>query len=240
MKQAHDNWATFYDFVYEKTFGSFYYDLTAETLILINDILPNGSIIDFGAGTGRLSFPLLKEGYSVVAVEKSKGMVEEFKRKRDHLNLDLEIHHCSISDYKSIKADLALAMFTVLNYSITEEELSANIENICKHLNLNGYFLFDIPSLELLDEEYLTNVQSEHFNRIVELININDDIYTYKEASNGIFKNEKFNYKDEFSIRYWSLYVLDNLLKDHELYDTQKDFSYFNSTGSTYKLYQKR
>lgn len=58
MKQPHDNWGTYYDFVYEQTFGSFYNNLTTETLNVINQILPKGTILDFGAGTGRLSFPL--------------------------------------------------------------------------------------------------------------------------------------------------------------------------------------
>lgn len=241
MKEAHDNWAHFYDFVYEKTFGSFYQELTIETLFLIQDIMPNGSIIDFGAGTGRLSFPLLKKGYSLVAVEKSKGMVDEMKQKSIYFNLNLEIYNCKILDYYSRKADLALAIFTVLSYSITEEELAANIQNISNHLKPNGYFLFDLPNLALLTEQNLTNIQSEHFNRIVELVNVNDsDIYIYKETCNGIFNNKKFEYYDEFSIRYWSMDNLDNLLRKNGLYDTQKNFSYLDSTGSTYKLYQKR
>lgn len=241
MKQAHDNWAHFYDFVYENTFGSFYHELTAETLIMIQNILPSASIIDFGAGTGRLSFPLLEKGYSVVAVEKSKAMVDEMKRKNIQFNLNLEIHNSTISDYYSRKADLALAIFTVLSYSITEEELAANIQNISNHLKPNGYFLFDLPNLALLTEQNLTNIQSEHFNRIVELVNVNDsDIYIYKETCNGIFNNKKFEYYDEFSIRYWSMDNLDNLLRKNGLYDTQKNFSYLDSTGSTYKLYQKR
>jgi len=54
MEQPHDNWATYYDFVYEKTFGSLYSNLTFETLKAINQILVNGTILDLGAGTGRL------------------------------------------------------------------------------------------------------------------------------------------------------------------------------------------
>lgn len=241
MKEAHDNWAHFYDFVYEKTFGSFYQELTIETLFLIQDIMPNGSIIDFGAGTGRLSFPLLKKGYSLVAVEKSKGMVDEMKQKSIYFNLNLEIYNCKILDYHYRNADLALAIFTVLSYSITEEELEANILNICKHINSNGYFLFDLPSFDLLTEPRLTNIKSEHFNRIVDLINVKDsDIFIYKEKCSGLFKNKKFEYQDEFSIRYWSMDVLDNLLKKNGLYDTQRDFPDFDSTGSIYRLYQKR
>ncbi|GEM_PF-2759551 len=49
MKQPHDNWETYCVFVYEQTFGHFYSSLTIEALNLINQILPLGTILDFGA-----------------------------------------------------------------------------------------------------------------------------------------------------------------------------------------------
>ena len=145
IKQPHDNWATFYDFVYEKTFGDFYNNLTVQTLKAIKDILPNGKIIDYGAGTGRLTIPLKTDGYNTIAVEKSLGMVEELKNKCKVLNLDLPIHNCTISEYNSANADMALALFTVLSYSINEDQLTSSINNICKHLSPNAFFFFDLP-----------------------------------------------------------------------------------------------
>ena len=169
MKQPHDNWATYYDFVYEQTFGSLYNNLTTETINTINEILPNGTIIDFGAGTGRLSFPLIEQGYSVIAVEKSKGMVNEFKRKANNCNFDVKIHKCSISDYENGKANLAITLFTVLSYSISEDELSKNIKNICKHINSNGYFFFDLPNAVFFNTGRLINIQTANLNRVAEL-----------------------------------------------------------------------
>lgn len=240
MKQPHDNWATFYDFVYEKTFGSFYHNLTTETLSTINEILPTGSIIDFGAGTGRLSIPLNKKGYSVVAVEKSSGMAKQLKQKQDDHNIDITIKNCSISEYDNGKADLALALFTVLSYSTTENELSEIINNICRHINPNGHFFFDLPNMVFFNAGRLTNIHTEDFDRVVDLTINKDDIYTYKEICSGIFNGQEFKYQDEFSIRYWSQTTLDKLLKDNNFLDTQRVFPQFNSTGSTYKLYRKQ
>ena len=241
MKQPHDNWGAYYDFVYEQTFGSFYNNLTIETVNTINDILPEGNIIDFGAGTGRLSFPLIEHGHSVIAVEKSNGMVEEFKRKASNYNIDVKIYNCSISDYQNGKADLAIALFTVLSYSITEDELSNNIKTICQHINPNGLFYFDLPKPVFFNSGLLINIQSPNFNRIVELKNIKEnDIYIYKESCNGIYKGQEFNYEDEFKIRYWTLNTLDELLAENGFSDTLKDFPQFNTTGSTYKLYKRQ
>ena len=241
MKQPHDNWGIYYDFVYEQTFGSFYDNLTTETINTINEILPEGNIIDFGAGTGRLSFPLTEQGYSVIAVEKSKGMAEEFKRKVDNSNLDVKIHNCSISDYQNGSADLALAIFTVLSYSLTEDELSRNIKTICQHINPNGYFFFDLPNTVFFNAGRLINIDTANFKRSVKLTSNNEnDIYTYKELCSGIYNGKVFNYQDEFRIRYWSLDTLDKLLAKNGFSDTLKTFSQFNSTGSTYKLYQRQ
>ena len=230
MKQPHDNWGTFYDFVYEQTFGSFYNNLTKETLFEINQILPNGSIIDFGAGTGRLSFPLTEQ-----------GMVKEFTRKADKYNLEVKIQNCSISEYQNGKADLSIALFTVLSYSITEDELSKNIANICKHINSNGYLFFDLPSTVFFNTGRLTNIQTNNFRRLVELTNNNEnDTYTYKEQCSGVFDGQEFSYEDEFKIRYWALSTIDELLMENGFIDTSKSFLQFSLTGSTYKLYKRQ
>jgi len=241
MKQPHDNWGTFYDFVYAQTFGSFYSNLTIETLNVINQILPSGTILDFGAGTGRLSFPLSNQGYKVIAVERSIGMVDAFKRKLDGQNPEIVIHNCSISEYENGTADLAIALFTVLSYSITEDELSKNIENICRHINQNGYFFFDLPNAVFFNAGRLINIDTNNFRRLVELTSNNEnDIYTYREQCSGIFNGQEFSYEDEFKIRYWEISTLDKLLTENGFNDTMKSFPQFNSTGSTYKLYKRQ
>jgi 2-polyprenyl-3-methyl-5-hydroxy-6-metoxy-1,4-benzoquinol methylase len=69
MKMPHDSWADYYDLV----FSDIDRDYTKLTLDTIKSILPDGgTIIDFGAGTGRISIPLAKNGYSVTAIEQSK------------------------------------------------------------------------------------------------------------------------------------------------------------------------
>ena len=241
MKQPHDNWGTYYDFVYEQTFGNFYSSFTKETLNVIKQILLKGTILDFGAGTGRLSLPLTEQGYNVIAVEKSIGMVSDFKRKLDGQNSEIEIHNCSISEYENGKADLAIALFTVLSYSITEDELSKNIKNICTHINKNGHFFFDLPKIFFFTAGTLTDINRNTFRRTVKLTRNNEnDIYTYNEECSGIFNGQEFSYKDEFKIRYWEISTLEKLLNENGFNDTLESFPQFNSTGSTYKLYKRQ
>ena len=240
MLHAHDASGTYHDFVFQQTFEKLYNELTIETLKQINQILPTGTIIDYGAGTGRLSIPLSNQGYKVIAVEKSIGMIDEFREKLNGPNHGIDLHHCTISQFNNGHADLAIALFTVLSYSVTEEELSTNIQNICKHVNPKGYFFFDLPDSVFFAQESFINMESRTFKRKVDLIrNPEKDVYTYREQCSGVLNNEEFNYTEEFKIRYWELSALDKLLNENGFMDTLKTFPEFNVTGSTYKLYQK-
>lgn len=241
FKQPHDNWAIYYDFVYERTFGNLYYDLTAETINVIKEIIKDGTIIDYGAGTGRLTIPLKNMNYDINDVEKSSGMVDILRSKAEEHKLEIPLYNCSISEYENGYCDLALCLFTVLSYATTENKLKKNIQNVCKHLKPKGYFFFDLPNLIFFKAERLININSNNFNRSVTLLadNKNKDVYTYHEKCNGKFKGQQFEYVDEFTIRYWELDFVENLLKLEGLRPIDKDFTQFNSTGSTYKLYQK-
>ena len=67
---AHDSWAKVYDKVYKESFGSFYKEFTELTLKVIQEQIAQGlKVIDFGAGTGRLSCPLSELGFDVTAVD---------------------------------------------------------------------------------------------------------------------------------------------------------------------------
>jgi SAM-dependent methyltransferase len=240
MKEPHDNWANLYDFVYEKSLGTNYINLTQNSLSEINRIITDGTIIDYGAGTGRLAIPLKNKGYEVIAVEKSSKMAEVLKNKCEDQNLNLKIHVCSISNYKNGKADLALALFTVLNYSITEDELTNNLKNICEHLEPKGYFFFDLPGTIFFSLKELPFIKSKECNRVVNLSYIDNDIYLYKEKTTVIYEGEELSYEDEFHIKYWDINFIEKVLNKLGLFSINKDFSKFNGTGSAYHLYQKK
>jgi SAM-dependent methyltransferase len=240
MNQPHDIWGAYYDFVYEQTFGGYYHALTAETVSVIKQILPDATIIDFGAGTGRLAIPLAENGHKVVAVEKSAGMVNEFKRKLSSGNAEIEIHNCSISEYDGVNADLAIALFTVLSYSISEEELTNNLQAICNSVSSGGYFFFDLPSTLFFQGGRIIQKESANLNRVVEIAATDQlDIYTYHEFCSGVFNGKDFNYEDEFKIRYWKISEIERILNKKGFIDTLQTFPQFNSTGSIYKLFKK-
>jgi precorrin-6B methylase 2 len=88
-RNPHSSWAEVYDLAYHRSFGEFYNELTIATIRVIKDrIRSSGSIVDFGAGTGRLSIPLADDGFEVTAVEPCREMLDQLKRKkRKHMKL---------------------------------------------------------------------------------------------------------------------------------------------------------
>ena len=80
MSDNHSTWAKYYDEVNRECFGVYYDQLTDQTLNTINGFGDNLRIIDFGAGTGRLSIPLSRN-HRVTAVEPSESMLQQLKLK---------------------------------------------------------------------------------------------------------------------------------------------------------------
>lgn len=60
------------------------------TLELIRGLLPrHGELIDIGAGTGRASIPLAREGHRVIAVERDPGMAEALRSASNDLDIEV-------------------------------------------------------------------------------------------------------------------------------------------------------
>jgi 2-polyprenyl-3-methyl-5-hydroxy-6-metoxy-1,4-benzoquinol methylase len=77
--QPHSTWADVYDLAYERSFGDFYSQLTQATIQLVEEIVnPPAMVVDFGAGTGRLSIPLAELGFEITAVDPCLEMLSHF------------------------------------------------------------------------------------------------------------------------------------------------------------------
>jgi len=241
MGLAHDSWAMYYDFVYENTYentyGQSYNEFTENTLNTIVDILPNGKIIDLGAGTGRITIPLAQMGYEVIAIEKSQPMASIIEQKKKS-NMSLEIHINSIADCEDGDVDMVICLFKVLCYTITENELKNIIVSIRNTLKSNGYFFFDLPNKDFFCKPKF--IHTEDFERTVTLSKQehDDDVYLYHEVCKGYMNNVAFEYSDKFFIKYWDIEFFDKMLKEEGFIKIHKEFPQFSKTSSHYQLYK--
>lgn len=227
----HDNSAAYYDVVYSEMNA-----YTPQTLAAINYYQPQGIIIDFGAGTGRLSIPLAQMNYNVIAVEQSSEMCATLQQKMTKNAVNFPIHNCSIEQYNASKCNMAIALFTVFIYCLTEEQLQAQIQNICAHIEPNGFFFFDIP------HKLLFEGQTRAMRGITKCISIKEtaqkDIFDYFEHCFSTRKKAAFDYKEQFQIRYWSPETFARLLTNCNM-EFVAILPEFDDMGADYCIWRK-
>ena len=100
MPIPHASWAHCYDFAYENNYGARYRGLTDSTISTVRDLAsPPCSLVDFGAGTGRLAIPLAAAGYAVTAVEPCQEMVEFLRSKATAAGVQVESRVQRMQDF---------------------------------------------------------------------------------------------------------------------------------------------
>jgi len=236
-RQPHSSWAEVYDLAYNRSFGSFYERLTAATIQTIMDrVLPGGRIVDFGAGTGRLSIPLADKKLEVTAVDPCPEMLYQLERKKRE-GMKLRTVCSTMQDFKESDFDFALCVFTVLLYLLDEESLKKALSAAHSALKPGGMLLIDIPT-RVLFRSYSTN--DDVIERVVSVMREKGDIYRYKEELKVKWPNgSESTYSDEFRIRYWPSEYVSSTLATTGFIPEADLTDYFSSTGSHYWLMKK-
>ncbi len=204
MSVPHTSWAEHYDAVYELSFGSFYDNLSQDTLQMVKQIAsPPARVIDFGAGTGRLSIPLAAAGYAVTAVEPCQAMLDRLEAKAHQRQLNIATVCQRMQDYQpSGQYDVALCVFSILSYLLDDAALDLSIQAAARSLRHGGALLIDVPCSQLYRNYHITR---DGIDRDVQVTPKGGGIYEYCETTrikghNGIISS----YTDTFPIRCWS------------------------------------
>jgi SAM-dependent methyltransferase len=196
----HRSWAKYYDEVNRRCFGEHYDELTRQTLLQIGGLGSGLRIAEFGAGTGRLAIPLAGAGHVVTAIEPSKAMLEQLEGKPTHGRI--QTHHASLSSYSGAGGhDLALAVFTVIAYILTPEDLVAAFANAAKALNPQGVLLIDVPRPMLFGDNH---VRRDDLTRIISFTSLGHNRYKYEESTELMTRDGPVSYQDCFELRYWT------------------------------------
>ena len=131
--------------LYSKYYNLLYTDkdYTAEVNYISEKLLKYGtnikSILEYGSGTGGHGLLLQEKEFSVFGLERSKEMVSVAKEK------GLKCKVADITNYKlENKYDAVIAMFHVVSYLTSNQELIDAFTNAHNHLSDRGIFLFDV------------------------------------------------------------------------------------------------
>lgn len=105
-------------------------------------------ILELGCGTGAHAEYLARMGYHVRGIDMSESMIERAQRRLAKLPGDImQRLSFSVSDIRSARLeksyDITIALFHVMSYQNTNEDLMKVLQTAYDHLNSNGLFLFD-------------------------------------------------------------------------------------------------
>lgn len=140
----------FYDAVYEKILNNaglnFYLDEISNA---------KGSVLEIGAGTGRIFVPALENGADIYGIDQSESMLEKLKEKIS----ERDFNRVSLQDVREFslnkKFKLIYAPFRIFSHLISVDDQLKALNKIYEHLDEGGKFIFDVfvPNLKRIAED---------------------------------------------------------------------------------------
>ncbi len=216
--KPYDVSAQYSDYVYEQCFGATGRSMNQRVVEAVKALVPKpGRILEFGAGTGRLTIPLAQAGYSVTAVDQSAGMVAQLEEKLAVLAPDVQnritLHRKCIERYRfrQERYKLVLCVFTVLNHLATRTSVRAFAQMAYRRLEPGGYLLVGLGTEPVLVPGTLNanpavftfrSPQGRLYRRLVlELRQLNH--YRRDDSCKGAFHGDRFEYHEVFDWWIW-------------------------------------
>jgi SAM-dependent methyltransferase len=133
-------YAEIYDILFDHLF--------AETDFYVNQasdaVGANGSILELGSGTGRLTRHLLAAGHTVAAVDPSAEMLERAGPRLAEFGARYQPHHAEMSALNLDESFLlAVAPYGMVAHLLTDEDRLRTFTRVHEHLRPGGIFIFD-------------------------------------------------------------------------------------------------
>ena len=112
-------------------------------------------ILELCCGTGRLTLPIAKEGYSITGVDITPSMLEKAKTKAFKEGLEIEFIEADIRTLDlTDKYDFIFIPFNSIHHLYKNEDLFMAFKAVKNHLKEGGLFLLDCfnPNIQFIVE----------------------------------------------------------------------------------------
>ncbi|WP_077330210.1 class I SAM-dependent DNA methyltransferase [Virgibacillus siamensis] len=114
------------------------------------------TIADLGCGTGQIASLLAHEGYDVIGVDNSADMLSVAQQRAQQENLAIQWIQQDLRQLQGLQnLDAAVSYCDVINYITDEDEVRTVFERVAKSLKPGGLFLFDIHSVNHVEQFYV-------------------------------------------------------------------------------------
>jgi SAM-dependent methyltransferase len=107
------------------------------------------SVLDLTCGTGEQAILLGKKGFSVIASDFSKGMVEiaKAKAKKEKVKISFSVGDMRNRFFGKEKFDSVITMFNAIAH-VNTKGFEETVRNISNQLKPKGIYIFDIDNLD--------------------------------------------------------------------------------------------
>ncbi len=178
---------------------------------------PGNRLLDLGCGTGNITIPLARKGYTITAVDLSAEMLQQAKEKTDALREDGVSLNISWQEQDMTALDLydaednflmfdgVIATFDAFNYITEPEALQFLLQDLADHMHDHGILIFDMQTPYKL-REYLGNniytlhrddveyMWENHFDEEEQICQM--DITFFLRQSNGLYRKVTENHTE--------------------------------------------
>ncbi len=136
-----------------------YAERTEDVAFYRRRISASSSVLEYGAGAGRLTLPLVEKGASVCAVDASPSMVallrERLRCSPAALRSRASVHQADMRSFRSKKRfDFVVAAFHTLCHLYSVQDMASFLSHAFTHLKPGGRILFDLPFPRIDMPEY--------------------------------------------------------------------------------------
>lgn len=109
---------------------------------------PKGLILDMGCGTGTVSLLLAEEGYKLVGLDLSIGMIRKAKEKASQAKMSIPFLHGDMRSlpFRDNSFDVVLSLYDSINYILEKEGLKMVFGEVRRVLKGKGTFIFDLAT----------------------------------------------------------------------------------------------
>jgi ubiquinone/menaquinone biosynthesis C-methylase UbiE len=121
-----------------------------------------GTVLELGCGTGRVSWPLARAGVDLVAIDRSRPMLDRAARRRRsgaHAALRLVRGDIRALPFAARRFAMVLAPYGILQSILSDKDLTATLDSVARVLRPGGTFGIDLVPDVPNWREYTNKVQ---------------------------------------------------------------------------------
>lgn len=110
-------------------------------------------ILELACGTGRVTIPMAKEGFSITGLDLLNSMLKEAKRKSKKNGIEIEWIEADMTDFNlNNKFNLIIMPGCAFNWFLDLKSAEKCLTNVKRHLKPKSFFIFDAfnPDLNFL------------------------------------------------------------------------------------------